>query len=308
MEELEKFKREINLAEFAQLYGYRIDKDKSSRSVKQLRNDNTGDKIVVSQYDNGHYVYFSMHDDRDNGTIIDFIQNRTGKNLGQVRKELRTYLIHREHQVEPVQMYKGGAERPKIYQVWSKIKTEKPKKRWRGISPKILQKAIDADRLKIFDGAYYFKILDLNGMCGIEKRTDGKKRVIKGSQKGLWAMGNIKRAETIIIAESPVDALSYLELKGMDPDKVYVLATMGAMNKKAKESLAEIAKRSNAKWIIATDADKGGENIAKEVMEVIGDGINVERERPPTEKDWNDELLAELERNKKGDRKAMRMQ
>ena len=36
-----------------------------------------GDKVVIAvNGSNGHWIYFSVRDDADNGTIIDFIQNR----------------------------------------------------------------------------------------------------------------------------------------------------------------------------------------------------------------------------------------
>ena len=35
-----------------------------------------GDKIIISREDDGHYVYWSVRDDSDNGTIIDFVKYR----------------------------------------------------------------------------------------------------------------------------------------------------------------------------------------------------------------------------------------
>jgi len=287
MEELEKFKREINLAEFAQLYGYRIDKDKSSRSVKQLRNDNTGDKIVVSQYDNGHYVYFSMRNDTDNGTIIDFIQHRTGKNLGEVRKELRGYLSGDRKEIQQFKIIKSNPNRNRIFRIWESIKSEEAKQ-WRGIRSDLLQKAVDTNRLKIVDKAYYFGMWDLEGLCGIEKRTYDKKRVITGSQKGLWVLGKISTAKYIIITESPLDSLSYIQLKSIEPNITYLIATMGTLSKKAKEALKEIEKRSKGQWIIATDNDEGGEKLAKDIKNIVNID-HIIRDKP-TKKDWNEEL------------------
>ena len=40
-----------------------------------MRHSN-GDKIVVNRGADGHYVYFSVRDDDDNGSIIDFVQRR----------------------------------------------------------------------------------------------------------------------------------------------------------------------------------------------------------------------------------------
>ena len=64
-DELDGFKREIDLREFALSLGYEIDKRESWRGSTVLRRG--GDKIVVKRNSNGHYVYFSVRDDRDNG-------------------------------------------------------------------------------------------------------------------------------------------------------------------------------------------------------------------------------------------------
>jgi len=77
-----------------------------------------GDKIIIKRNSNGHSVFFSVRDDGDNGTIIDFIQKRQRLSLGGVRKELRPWIgrppaprpaalpRHGEHRERPE---KGGA-------------------------------------------------------------------------------------------------------------------------------------------------------------------------------------------------------
>ena len=72
--ELDAFKREIDLRQFAVSLGYEIDRRESWRGSTVLRRD--ADKIVVKRNDNGHYVFFSVRDDRDNGTVIDLLQRR----------------------------------------------------------------------------------------------------------------------------------------------------------------------------------------------------------------------------------------
>ena len=37
-------------------------------------------------------VVIPVRDERDNGSVIDFVQHRDGGNLGDVRKELRAFL------------------------------------------------------------------------------------------------------------------------------------------------------------------------------------------------------------------------
>ncbi len=49
------------------------------------------DKIVIRLEADGHWTYFSVRDERDNGTIIDFLQRRGALTLGRVREELRTW-------------------------------------------------------------------------------------------------------------------------------------------------------------------------------------------------------------------------
>jgi hypothetical protein len=51
-----------------------------------------GDKIIVKRDGDLHYVYFSVRDDADHGTILDFVKRRLGLSLGAVRKELRPWI------------------------------------------------------------------------------------------------------------------------------------------------------------------------------------------------------------------------
>ena len=56
-----------------------------------MRHPTTGDKIVVSLDRDEHWTYFSVRDDRDNGTIIDFLQHRGRRSLADVRREVRVW-------------------------------------------------------------------------------------------------------------------------------------------------------------------------------------------------------------------------
>jgi hypothetical protein len=315
MNELEKFKTEINIAELAMLYGYELDKRKSSRNSKVLQHPENGDKVVVSRATNGHYIYFSVTDDRDNGTVIDFVQKRTGKNLGQVRKELRTYLRDGYKQVPKIAIKPSDHDTRKVLKVWERIDgIDENKARlvnWRGID--IWDKAVAKGRVKIGkDGAIYFPMYNTDGLCGIEKRdtNSGEKRVIQCSKKGLWTyspdIGNIKNADLIVVTESPLDALSWYKLnKGSLADKsVYLIATMGALSEEQKLSLREIARATKADWILATDNDKAGERLAGTIRrELISANRRTEiyRHTPENAKDWNERLVS-LQRRKRNTR------
>src|ERR1035441_5522958 len=88
--ELEAFKREIDMRQFAVSLGYEMDRRESWRGSAVLRSGD--DKIVVKRNGNGHYVFFSVRDDSDHGTVIDFLQRRENLSLGAVRQILRPWI------------------------------------------------------------------------------------------------------------------------------------------------------------------------------------------------------------------------
>ena len=89
--ELESFKIGIDLRAYAAEQGYQLDRKESWRGSAVMRHPN-GDKIVIKRDDDNHYVYFSVRQDNDSGSIIDFVQYRQRLSLGAVRKELRPYI------------------------------------------------------------------------------------------------------------------------------------------------------------------------------------------------------------------------
>jgi hypothetical protein len=56
-----------------------------------MRHPITDDKIVLRLDGDGHWTYFSVRDERDNGTIVDFLQRRGCLTLGAVRQEVRAW-------------------------------------------------------------------------------------------------------------------------------------------------------------------------------------------------------------------------
>ena len=69
--ELEKFKTVVNLTELAASRGYVLDRRGSSRNSAVMRHPD-GDKIIIARYEGtNHWVYFSVQNDSDNGTVVD---------------------------------------------------------------------------------------------------------------------------------------------------------------------------------------------------------------------------------------------
>ena len=89
--ELDRFKTDINLTQLMAAFGYAKHPKSSSRSSCTMIHPNS-DKLIVARGHDGHWIFFSVRDHTDHGTVIDFVQRRTGENLGQVRRRLRDWL------------------------------------------------------------------------------------------------------------------------------------------------------------------------------------------------------------------------
>lgn len=92
---LEDFKRNINLTEYMAAYGYVFCKRESrANSAVMVKG---GDKLIVAKGYTGFWICFSVRDDLDNGTILDFHQKRTGDSLIAMRlvhkSVARTYAL-----------------------------------------------------------------------------------------------------------------------------------------------------------------------------------------------------------------------
>jgi hypothetical protein len=68
--ELENFKTRIDLRIYAAGQGYQLDRKESWRGSSVMRHPVSDDKVIIKRGMDGHYVYFSVRDDRDNGTMI----------------------------------------------------------------------------------------------------------------------------------------------------------------------------------------------------------------------------------------------
>jgi hypothetical protein len=91
-DELNSFKRDIDLRAYAASQGYQLDRKESWHGSSVMRHPATDDKVIIKRSSDGVYIYFSVRDEQDNGSIIDFVQNRTHMSLGAVRKELRPWI------------------------------------------------------------------------------------------------------------------------------------------------------------------------------------------------------------------------
>ena len=311
-EELELFKTQINLVKYAQAQGYEIDKKKTSVNCVVLK-DNHGDKILVglNQGDN-HYFYSSVNNDRDNGSIIDFIQNRRNLNLGEVRKELRpwinnTYYPSYTPKESTPKLIPTTQDRHRIltqFEGFQVIETH-PYLNRRGIS----QQTTNDPR---FRGRIYtdsrnnviFPHLDREGVCGYEIRNQQFKGFSKGGTKGLWSSRGFPTDMTLVICESPLDCLSYHQLFPNENTRYF--ATGGTLSETQKGLIQGAFEKFHGRGgeiIIATDKDKGGQEIAQELKNIAPETAQISRVVSNHHKDWNETLIAQIRWERKQEQK-----
>jgi hypothetical protein len=311
-EELETFKSQINLIEYAETQGYQLDPKKSSKNCIVMT-DNLGDKILIGvDRSDGHYFYYSVIDDRDKGSIIDFIQKRRSLNLGEVRKELRPWV---NGSYTAVTKPKEAAPKPtpttkdrhKILIQFENMKAiaNHAYLNARGIN----QQTIESDR---FSGSIYtdsrgnvvFPHRDREGVCGYEIRNQQFKGFSEGGTKGLWHSHATPEDKRLVICESPIDCLSYYRF--FDDDQTRYFATGGTLSENQKDLIRGAMKKihkQGGQIVIATDSDKAGQKLALELAKFAPEGSQISHHVPDYQKDWNEALIAAYaEQQKKGER------
>lgn len=297
--ELDRFKREINLTEYAAAQGYELDKRETSRNSAVMRHPN-GDKIVIAKQGE-HWIFFSVRDDADNGSVIDFVMRRQAGGIGRARQTLRQWTgaprpkadpTSYTPSLEPVTRDRAGVMRrflkmPPI--------TSHPALTARGITPALLQ-------LPRFSGCVLlddrrnacFPHHDRQGVSGWEMKNRSFTGFAAGGTKGLWFSRAKADDSSFVIAESAIDALSYAALFP-DPAARY-FSTGGSLNPDQpaliRAALEKIQPR--AALILATDNDEAGHALADQIRALAPEGLEIRRPLPTTGKDWNDQLQAHV--------------
>ena len=190
---------------YAESFGYQRIAGESG-SCYTLKHE-SGDK-VVAKLDNGHWVYFSVHDRTDNGSVMDFVQRRIGGSLGHVRKLLRE-IAGQSRTPDKIENVRScpvvGTRTPEIdpyrktESVWQSA-TWNPAPDYlisRGLVPATLNDPRFKDCWRVDRSCnVIFPHHDTGGMCGYERRGPDCKAFGKGTRRGLWRSANLWDAHT----------------------------------------------------------------------------------------------------------------
>ena len=316
--EIEFFKTQP-FTDIASALGYKPDRSESSEASTVLRHVD-GDKVVVKLNDGKHgkhWVYFSVVDRTDHGTIVDFVQRRTGGTLGDVRKTIRDITGHNRtnpkvllpiaqtpfpekadpDKLENVRVCPVDPDgfRKKALAVWNAAT-------WNPEHPYLLSRGLDRGTLadprfadtyrQDNNGNVVFPNYDRGGMCGYERRGPATKKFGKDVKKGLWFTQNIRTASAIIVTEAPIDALSHSRLYAFADSAYCAYCAMGgSIGTRQRDLLAGLfakADARNAMVIIGTDSDVAGDQFFEELALLAP--MRLRRHRP-IGKDWNEDLV-----------------
>lgn len=306
-DELEAFKTEINLSELMASFGYQLDRKASSRNSASMVHPD-GDKLIVARGREGHWVYFSVRDPGDNGTAIDFVQRRTGENLGHTRRRLRDWLRAPLAVAPPrpdPQTYAPSLEpiTRDLAQVRARFEEARPltgHHRYlvedRHIPAELLSRAIFRDRVRVDPrGNVLFPHFTRDGLSGFEIKNAGFTGFAKGGTKGLWGTRKREHDDRLVIAETAIDALSHAALAGHHRTRFVSIA--GELNPSQPELITSAigSLPAGGQVVLAMDNDEGGDRLTEQLTQAFEradrDDLELRDDRPPVRgTDWNDVL------------------
>ena len=194
MKELERFKKEIDLVEYALTHNYtEFDRNQSSRTCVVLRRQADDGKIAVSRSHDGHWVYYDFRCNKG-GSILDFVMQQSCFNLGRARQELRKGLPHNiksfPHTARFFKPRTSAKDRRRA--AWEYADTSPVGKHHNYLERRgIFLESVLTDRFTgVVRGDRYgnacFPYFDFGGVAGVEKRNNNFKCYTKGGRKGLF--------------------------------------------------------------------------------------------------------------------------
>ncbi|MHB9147644.1 MAG: toprim domain-containing protein, partial [Candidatus Amoebophilus sp.] len=311
--ELERVKKEVNIINFALSRGYQVNKKKSCRSYMVLDQGKGTPKLLMPTRPNnkGYWFYKSLSDDKDKGTIVDFMLQR-GHSYQEIARLSNPALALPSQVLNQQRDLPEQIQDPALQQELAQAKFARFPSGWgitylekRGIEPVTHQgiKGIKANSKGAIFGLYdKINIKGEGRLCSTieyQLQADGssKKRFQKDLPRGISILPPSKAVKEIVATESPIESLSHKQLHGTA--HTLYLATCGRIGQKIAQILEGIfiqAKQQGIGVTLGFNDDEEGRKMAKQVTEIASrQGITCQKDWPSKGKDWNEELVASNE-------------
>lgn len=297
--ELNSFKN-IDLRTYAASQGYQLSRKESWRGSSVMRHPVSNDKVIIKRGMDGHYIYFSVRDDRDNGSIIDWVQFRQGLSLGAVRKELRPWIGQAPVPVpEFPPLHHTSKDRMKVEAAYARMEDAAAGhpylERQRALPGSLLAHARFAGLVKKdHRGNAVFPHTDSLGITGYEIKNVAFTGFAPSGTKALFLSHEFPNDNRLVLCESAIDALSHAVLFP-DPRARY-----GSIGGKPNPQQPELLRAAIARLppdsevVSAMDADEDGAkltDVVKRAFELLGRlDLKFTVHEPFGFKDWNDQL------------------
>lgn len=292
--------------------GWNIKKDKDSKKYRALENLETGDYVIVSRQQNGDYLYFNPNNNADKGNIYNFCKNREIKfdynalDLKSLQEKLANSTLkslsktQEDKETETQQILN-------VLNQFQELPFNNPLFSKRDLNPDLLQEIVglkqdDFNNIVVPSYNLEKNFLKPKGYVSYlyrpivkESKDTTEKKFIKQlcyGKKGLEILKtretkNFKSVKTLVIAESSIDSLSFIELKKIEPKNMLLCATNGQITQEHKKAFEYLAKNTqDAEIYLCFDNDIKGQEFTKIAKEFF----KVAKVQIPNFKDFNDDL------------------
>lgn len=296
--------------------GWSVKKDKDSKNYRALENLETGDCVIISRQQNGDYLYFNPNNNADRGNLYNFCKNRGIKfdyNALDIKNLQEKLAASTLKPLAKTQEDEKAQQICNVFNEFNELPFNNPLFSKRDLNPDLLQEIVGLKQDDFNNIVVPSYTLDtytnsqqdflkqkgyvsyLNHPIVKENPDTKEKKFIKQlcyGKKGLEILKTretkkFSNVQTLIIAESSIDSLSFIELKKIEPKNMLLCATNGQITQEHKKVFEYLAKNTQeAEVYLCFDNDTKGKefaNIAKEFFKVAKVQI-------PNFKDFNDDL------------------
>jgi len=299
--------------------GFKKDKIKSSsNSIVMLKDE---EKIIVAKDKTDKYIYFNPDNDNDNGDIFNYLSNRGIKSYKDMQETLKNIDMNIEIPELKIKGTISSAEDLKAVAEWHNYEQKENCDYSYLTDTRLIKQSIveaynhllKADKqgniivplTKFMEDRIgkYFDIMGYDRKLKNPKPNQAKSYI--NGRKGVCILApkDIGNAENVVIGESYIDCLSYIQLHHLNPHKTTILSTQGTITKTELDTIKAIIDRTARRIVLkkihlAFDEDrKGKEYFMKTEAMIIREteyGDKIIKKELAGYKDWNEKLVTKL--------------